>query len=266
MRTMFREHEKYGDLATGAFAAAPLQTEIFSQRTKLMPGSTVQHAERQTDIKTEVLPGQMSQITALKGSAVDTQSRPKRRFGFATIAFIGVLLAGSVLGGAYIYDPTIFGAADEPAAVSPPIVSEPANTNSITPSVETNSVAVVPETQNPVPADSNSATPKAPEQSKNVRSPAAANKPGQSKPEEIVIDGETVYMGKTKITPDGRIETPDHVIDENGITPRTPTTPNVRPVIPPIDMRYMTPRQRRRLQEILRRNRVTMMPSPTPQN
>jgi serine/threonine protein kinase len=267
MRTMFREHEKYADLATGAFAAAPLQTEIFSQRTKLMPGSTVQHAERQTDIKTEVLPGQKSQITALKSPAVDTESRPKRRFGFAAVAFIGVLLAGSVLGGAYIYDPTIFGVAEESEAVSPTTVSEPANTIPITSNTDTNAVAAAPaETQSPAPADANIATPKAPEQSKSVRTPAPPNKSGQAKQEEIVIDGETVYMGKTKITPDGKIETPDHVIDENGVTPRTPTAPNVRPVIPAIDMRYMTPRQRRRLQEILRRNRVTMMPSPSPQN
>lgn len=268
MRTMFREHEKYEDLATGAFAASPLQTEIFSQRTKLMPGSTVHHAERQTDIKTEVLPGQASQLTALKSAAVNTESRPKRRFGLAAVALIGGLLAGSVLGGVYLYDSTIFvGVSEQREAVSPPASADPADPVPVTSNDAVNSVAVAPaETQSPAPADSNSTTAKTSEPAKNVRTPAVPNKSGQTKPQEIIVDGETVYMGKTKITPDGTIETPDHVIDENGVTPRTPTAPNVRPAIPPIDMRYMTPRQRRRLQEILRRNRVTMMPSPSPQN
>ncbi|MEO8043016.1 MAG: serine/threonine-protein kinase [Acidobacteriota bacterium] len=268
MRTMFREYERYADLATGAFAAAPLQTEIFSQRTKLMPGSTVQHAERQTDIKTEVLPGRKSQVTALKSSTVDTESRPKRRSGLAAAGLTGLLLAGSVLGGAYLYDPTIFvGATENPEPVSSTTPAEPVNASSIGLKDDANSVMVAPaETQNQASADSNAATAKVSEPAKNVRTSSVPNMAVQTKPDEIIVDGETVYMGKTKITPDGTIETPDHVIDETGITPRTPTTPNVRPVIPPIDMRYMTPRQRRRLQEILRRNRVTMMPSPTPQN
>ena len=50
MRTMLREHEKYSDLAAGTFEPEPLQTEIFSQRTKVLPASTVHHSERQTDI------------------------------------------------------------------------------------------------------------------------------------------------------------------------------------------------------------------------
>ena len=40
MREMLRDHEEYADLAAGTFAPALQQTEIFSQRTKLMPGST----------------------------------------------------------------------------------------------------------------------------------------------------------------------------------------------------------------------------------
>jgi serine/threonine protein kinase len=273
MRTMFREHEKYADLATGAFAAAPLQTEIFSQRTKLMPGSTVQHAERQTDIKTEVMPGQLSQLTALKSSAADTESRPKRRFGLAAVGLAGVLLAGTVLGGAYLYDPNLF-ASDtqnpEPISTMPP--AEPINAVSVAPDQNINGDSngnVTDEagaTGAPIEANTATTTAKVPEPPKNARTQTPGGKSNQPKAGEIIVDGETIYMGNTKITPDGRIETPDRVIDENGVTPRAPITPNVHPVIPPIDTRYMTPRQRRRLQEILRRNRVTMMPSPSPQN
>jgi hypothetical protein len=181
---------------------------------------------------------------------------------------IGGLLAGSVLGGVYLYDSTIFiGVSDRRETVSPSASADPADAVPVSSNDASSTVAVAPaETQSPTPADSNTTTAKGSEPAKNVRTPAVPNKSGQTKQQEIIVDGETVYMGKTKITPDGTIETPDHVIDENGVTPRTPTAPNVRPVIPPIDMRYMTPRQRRRLQEILRRNRVTMMPSPSPQN
>jgi hypothetical protein len=101
--------------------------------------------------------------------------------------------------------------------------------------------------------------------SRNQRSQSGP-KTADAKPDQIIVDGETIYMGNTKITPEGDIETPDSFIDENGIRPKTPNAPNTRPVvIPPIDTQYMTPRQRRRLQEILRRHRVTVAaPSPTP--
>jgi serine/threonine protein kinase len=271
MRSMFREYERYSDLATGAFAAASLQTEIFSQRTKLMPGSTVHHAERQTDIKTEILPGQLSQVTALKSSAANTESTPRRRLGLAAVGLAGVLLAGTVVGGAYLYDPSLFaGVADDPEAISTTPPAEQISAPSSIPdqNVNTNAAMAAETAGTSAPAEANTAPAavKAPETSKNVKTQSPGGKTVQPKGGEIVVDGETVYMGNTKIKPDGTIETPDHVIDENGITPRTPVAPNVRPVIPPIDMRYMTPRQRRRLQEILRRNRVTVMPSPSPQN
>ncbi|MEO8574651.1 MAG: hypothetical protein ABI481_11830 [Pyrinomonadaceae bacterium] len=56
------------------------------------------------------------------------------------------------------------------------------------------------------------------------------------------------------------------VIDKNGIRPRPPVVPNTRRTIPTIDMRYMTPAERQRLRETLRRNDIKMMLSPTPPN
>lgn len=267
MRTMLREHESHSDLAAGTFAAAPGQTEIFSQQTKIMPGSTVHEAKRQTDIKTEILPGQLSQLTALKSSAPDTAARPGRRFGFVAIALAGILLAGTVLGGVYLYDPNIF--VGDTKAPDAAVTTSPAEEiNAISSAANENANAIAePEPDSVTPAQSNNATARASEPTKNARTQAAAaNRAGQSRPDQVIVDDGTVYIGNTKITPDGKIETPDHVIDENGVMPRTPNVPNVRPVIPPIDMRYMTPQQRRRLMQTLRRNRVTMMPSPTPQN
>jgi len=264
MRSMLREYEKYSDLAVGQFAAAPVQTEIFSQRTKIMPGSTINDAGRQTDVKTEIMPGSLSQVTALKSSASDTASKPQGRLRLAPIGLAGVLLVGTVLGGAYLYDPSLFlGETPDPGAVETALPT--AETNPVSQDVNLNTTNAAVEATTSDSGDANSATAKISEPSKNVRSQTAPSKSAQAKPGEINIDRETIYAGNTKVT-DGKIETGDHVIDENGISPRTPTIPNVNPAIPPIDMRYMTPRQRRRLQEALRRNRVTTMPRRTPLN
>ncbi|HUS00009.1 MAG TPA: hypothetical protein VMZ26_18240, partial [Pyrinomonadaceae bacterium] len=173
-----------------------------------------------------------------------------------------VVVAGAALCGAYLYNPVFFaGEAKAPEAVP------------VAPAIEMNSVPTAAnanvdgpaEAESAAPAESNAAIAKTQEPAKTVRAQDGASKPRQPKADQIIIDGETVYMGNTKITED-RIETPDAVIDENGITPRQPKTPKVRPEIPPIDMRYMTPAQRQRLLQTLRRNGVRMMPSPAPKN
>jgi serine/threonine protein kinase len=279
MRTMLREHERYADLVDHAFAAAPLQTEIFSQRTKLMPGSTVHHADRQTDIKTEVLPNQLSQVTAVRALASDTASGSKRRPSAVALGVAGVLLAGTVVGGAFLYKSGVFVHEDsQPEAVA--TTPAPPDTNSIAAdsNTATDSVADVnsytssntdpqASAESRTSTDAAIATPKTTDQGKNTRAQSGSNRSVRPDPNQIIVDGETVYMGNTKITPEGRIEMPDRVIDENGVTMLKPTTPNVKPpVIPPIDPRYMTPRQRRRLMEALRRNQIRMQPRPTPQN
>lgn len=271
MRAMLKDHEKYADLVPDTSAiAAPLGTEIYSQQTKILPGATVQSADRPTDVKTEVMPGSVSQVTAMKGSAAgNTSSGPKRRFAIAAVGVIALLLVGSVLGGAYLFSPSMFaGDSEAPPAAdpNPPVVetqAAPENSNS-----NVNAMADA-SASSGASADVtiDSAAPRQSESKSDKPAQPTAAKPPRAKPDEIIVDGETVYMGNTKITPDGTIETPDHIIDENGVTPRRPMPPNTRPVvIPPIDMRYMTPQQRRKLQEALRRHRVTMAPSPTPEN
>jgi serine/threonine protein kinase len=270
MRTMLKEHGKYAELvADTAAAPVPLETNIYSQPTQILPGATVQFADRPTDVKTEVMPGSVSQLTATRGSAGNTSSTPKRRFAIAAVSLVALLLVGSVLGGAYLFNPSIFADdSDAPPVVDPSVpvaetkaAAEESNSN-VNAAADASassgaSAPVMTEVTSPRQSESRNDKPAQP--------PA---KPAASKPNQIIVDGETVYMGNTKISPDGTIETPDHIIDDNGITPRRPMPPNTRPVvIPQIDMRYMTPRQRRRLQEALRRHQVTMAPpTPTPQN
>ena len=261
MREMLREHEKYDDLATGTFEPAPLQTEIFSQKTKILPGSTVQHGVSQTDIKTEIFPGQVSQLTAVRSAAADTSSGSKRRRGFLAAGFAGILALAAALWGAYIYGPALF--ADEtksPEAVATPQIEE---ATTMIPDVNTNANANTSSETQPDVSGVATVNPSAPKTAETPKTARAQTGGGKGKRDEIVIDGDTVYMGNTKITEDG-IETPDTVIDENGIRPRPPSVPNTRRTIPPIDMRYMTPAQRQKLLETLRRNGVKMAPSPRP--
>ena len=275
MRAMLKEHEKYADIvAETSSVIAPLKTEIYSQETKILPGATVQAGDRPTDVKTEIMPGALSQVTALKSAAGDTSSSPKRRFAIAAAGFIALLLVGSVLGGAYFFSPSIFtDETEQPLPVTEPSVTAEATSLAAPENSNSDVNAAADATTPPGEASASVATdvtsPRPPDTRNSKPAESGTSKPGRTaKPDEIIVDGETVYMGNTKITPDGTIETPDHIIDENGITPRKPRTPGVQPpvVIPPIDMRYMTPQQRRRLQEALRKHRVTMAPSPTPEN
>ena len=269
MRTMLRENEKYAELASSDFADAGPPPEIFSQATKILPGSTVQHNDRQTDIKTEVLPREMSQVTSVKSLSADGDPKRGRRFGLAA-AVAAVLLTGTVLGGAYLYDPTLFtreetrnpeAVVDAPAAAANSIAFYPlANANVNANSVpEANTAMAAAER----PADRNTTTAKTSEPAKSTRTQSAAGATRQIQAgddDEVMVDGETVYIGNMKVGPDGQIETTNRV----RTTPRSPNVPGVDPVIPPINMRHMTPRQRQRLLETLRKHRVTIAPSPTP--
>ena len=84
---------------------------------------------------------------------------------------------------------------------------------------------------------------------------------------EASYDGKTIYVGNIKVHSDGKVETREHVIDENGITPKVRPIPRIGPDGLP-DPRYLTPAQRRKLQELRRRGLLPPLParSPYPQN
>jgi serine/threonine protein kinase len=262
MRAMLREPEQYADVVAAMPAPEPLYaTEIHSARTKIMPGSTIHDAGRQTDVKTEVMPSDLSQLTALKSGGAQTASSSRRRFGLVAGALSALVLAGSVVGGVYLYDPALFNVDHEdqpvptaeapvveevqPAAVAPTTDGgAAANVESATANVNTTSTAV--------------AKPTGP--AKTARAQSSTNTGGKAevRSDRVIVDGDTVYIGNTKIT-DDRVETPDRVIDGNGITPQRP---RMQP-IPPPDLRHLTPEQRRRVLRTLRRNGI-IVARPTP--
>lgn len=273
MQSMLRDHQQFEHLAatsaTAAAVAAPLQTEIFSQRTKIMPGSTIHDGGRLTDVKTEVLPQQLSQVTALKGATGNTDPGVSgRRFGLGAVAMAGIMLAGTVAGGVYLFEPALFGGSDtveeQPAAEALPVeasIPQPA-VNSVVANIEVPAEAASSNSISPKTGASTEAKPV--ETTKSGRPEPETNKEPVLKPGQVIVDGDTIYMGNTKIV-NGRIETPDGVIDENGVMRRTPPVPGVEPParsMPMPDLRHLTPEQRRRVLRTLRRNVV--LPRPTP--
>ena len=270
MRTMLREHEKHEQLAvtTGQAAFATAQnTEIYTQQTKIMPGSTIHEGGRLTDLKTEVMPGPVSQLTALKSSAEHTAAGKRRRgIGFfVTAAFAALLLCGSVIGGVYLFNPALFGEenAETEPAVAVPLAAEAETVNANVNAAPDNSA--VAQTADAAAASTPSSPPlRYVEPPKNTRNNASANRQIQLKPDEIMVDGDTVYMGNTKIT-NGRVETPNRVIQNDDINVNPPDTPLVRQPQRPIqlpDLRHLTPEQRRRVLRALRRNGIVPRPSP----
>ena len=269
MRTMLREHEKYeSQAATVVDRALAASASLHAQETRLMPGSTIGEPGRHTDGKTELLGAPLSHVTALRGE--DTGSKKRRRSVWAVAALVVILVAGPLIGASYFYYPRFFDderTAPEPQAVLP--VSEQV----IPETPQANASAVDDNSPTEIAANSGAPTAVAAANSSSKTEPGKPARNVTANPSEpsaptgkITIDGDTVYLGDTKIT-DDKIETPDAVIDDNGVVRRTPPPPGVHrppPVISPSDLRHLTPDQRRRVVRALRRSGITIAPRPSP--
>lgn len=280
MRQMLRDHRNYEHLASVSNDADTFAgTEISSQRTKLMPGSTQRQMDGPTGAKTEVLPAYISSETAVRtgdanrntgpeplsfaAAGLKTARKPKRSFAFASAA--GLLLAGSVAAGVYVYNPGIFSfpgvTTSEPQPASN--TAENANASASVPAVNSAEIVTPPPSETDGAAAKSVDTPVQPDkptakQASKIAKTAPSDKKAVASDglDDADIDGKTIYVGNMKIK-NGRVETPDAFIDENGITPKVPAVPNVEPshpVMPP-NLRNLTPQQRRKLQMIRRRNK-----------
>lgn len=265
MREMLREPDQYADSA-GAQATAPamLPTELHSAQTKIMPGSTIHDGGRQTDIKTELLPRNVSEVTAVKGVPLRTDASKRRRFPPALMALVAVLLAGTAIGGVLLLNSDSGAVRTNDVEVgTEPQVEAIETTDLPPPETDANAEAEAGESAT---ADANAgsatstaaATAKAP---KPNRPATTAPQADQSQRDQVILDddGETIYVGNTRIR-NGRVETPDRVIGPDGMVPR----PGANVPIPPPDLRHLTPDQRRRVLRALRRNNVIIQ-RPTPQ-
>ncbi len=266
MRTMIKDYDNYDHLAADANDANTVaNADIASQNTKLMPGATRQGIDRQTDIKTELLPAYVSKETALRTSAVagvaDASTstpnavRPQtRRFAFASAA--GLLLAGSLAAGVYVYNPGLFSTGN-PVTDESQIPSQTVESNNVEASVQP--APPVSETSGSNEKDAqtkaeNERTP-AKQASKTVKTGADGKRiAADDNVDDFDLDGKTIYVGNMKIR-NGKVETPTSTIDETGVTPRVPNVEPPYPVMPP-NFKNLTPEQRRKLQIMRRRNQL----------
>lgn len=261
MRQMLREHESYAYLAENVSAwQQPVPADIFSQKTKLMPGTTRQFVG-QTDVKTAIQPGGMSEVTAVRTQAATHSEHRTSRF-LAKAAGLVLLLAGAGVGGAYLFEYT------EPNSRMQKLAEVPAVKEPSPPTVSAESVAVA-ESEPSIaeaPAEPVKSGPAAKTAAtvKSSRAALADKKRAEADVDKVVVDGRTVRIGNMKIV-DGKLVTPDGVVIEEGLVPKSPGVHPVPPGFPADWNKYMTPEQRRKI-KILQQNGKwpSPLPKPTP--
>jgi serine/threonine protein kinase len=259
MRQMLRNHAEYADrvlpVANAAFVASP---DFSSQKTKLLHHDTLQEGGKLTDVKTAIMPQNISQETRVR-------TTPRRKNRVAAAVLGAILIVGGAIAGTYVYDPALFGASSESSGAVPAVEPEPA---AVIQSAENSDANTVVESTANV---SNAATaavpattaPKAPDASRPTKAAGASQKT-QVGNEAIVIEGDTIRVGNMRIR-NGVIETPSTYIDENGIRRKIPSPKAPAfPALSPEQLQKLTPEERIRLREYLR-NQYRPPPAPTPQ-
>lgn len=272
MRQMFRESSNYAYLADANTVVTPQTDEqVFAQKTRLMPEATQASPGMQTDVKTEVMPGYLSELTSVRdgastgpvkaatlvgqASAVASPARSKRPMAMAA-GIVGLLLVGAaVAGGLYTFKPGLFGVSKPgPVQADPPASAVPASSNATAVSNAETAPAntVLPDTAASKPAEEKPAVGDKPASTaKTGKAQSDANSSVSS--ETINIQGDDENLpGEVVITE-----------NSNGKTTTMRVMPgNVRPPYPPptgperfpygIDPSKLTPAQRRRLREAIR--------------
>lgn len=288
MRQMFRESENYAYLADPAtIAISSEKTAALGQGTQVGPGATQAGSANSSDAKTEILPANLSQLTSVKAgekgvkqtnvAAHLTSAPPKRRFGFAAGA-LGMLLVGAaVASGLYVFKPSVFGITPansdkttETAADVPPVVADTNavananaidNTNSAQASAASSATAA-----NKTESRTADTTAKTDDTAKN-------NKADEDTVTMVDEDGTTVQFpagGKTgdvvvtEKNADGSTRT--SVIRNTQLPPNVQRPPTQGGPFPPgFDPRNLTPEQKRRMKEYIRRHGRPPTPAQTPQ-
>ncbi len=286
MRQMLANSENYAYLAaSGTDAVEHNEAHVFAQPTRLMPEQTNAGNVQHTDVKTEVMSADVSQVTSVRDlsavftpsggatsvSDANTNAAPKKRRGMAASAAAVAVLAiiGMAAGGAYLYDPAIFGSSGgsgqnvgntKPTGEKNSVVPDSSQSTIGNTSIDSNIQAGTASNTASTPAEKEKAVDtaaKQPTAAKNGK-PATSGDlnagdstidiqapPDEDLPENMVI---------TKKNPDGTTTTMR--IRKPGQTPPTTVRPDMRidgPAIDGIDMSKLTPAQRRKVRDAIRR-------------
>lgn len=271
MRQMLRESENYAHLATAAASSTAVgDTSVFSQPTQLMSDDTRAAALQNTDVKTSVASGYVSEETSVNprrisnGGVVDPT--PKRSGLAVAVSALAVLLVGgAIAGGLYIVKPSVFGAAPETQMTVSPLPV--ANADSAPANIEPAQIAA----ETAANSDAKSST----------DDPRITDKQGESaKTGKTVSERPKTSEGET-VNISGDPDDPDQVTitktDKSGkittMTVRPKELPNV-PTPPgegedPFPRNFkpngLTPEQIRKLQRIRRNNEMRRQAN-VPQN
>ena len=295
MRSMLRDHPSYASLALDTFSVArgSSTADLHDQKTKLMPGATFNEGGRGTHAKTEILPDNMSQVTAIRPLAGGRQtdeslggiSRPaavnkKKQFALAAAGLV-LLMLGSAVAGVYVFSENLFGEERRQEPVSenagPPAapVAEPSKPEEVQAATVTEENANTAEADVPVEAPPETTVARRPETQRKAKSGATVD-PDPNLDEVVVGDPndedkvifkkDSIYVGNMKVK-DGKVYMPDGTVYEMK-KPVTPIKPGVHAApIPPMDMQRLTPEQRRKLrllQERFPQGYPVTAPTPKP--
>lgn len=288
MRQMLHESEKYAYLAEAADSADTIaDPQVFAQATQLMSDDTKAGGIRSTEMKTEVLPTEHSELTAVENLAPANVTRAaaanltsavppaRRRFGAAIGALVLLLVGGAVAGGLFLTNPTLFGVSQQKEDPSEP-VSAPvtaANTGADSGSEATSLSAGTPD------ASGRDENPGKAAEPLNEKTSAPA-KESQSSPNSRSVpkaeSGDIVeFSSDDPDIPPGGVVIKQQ--DENGKVTTLKVNPGIQPpnvrnpsgtnpIFPNgFDPQNLTPEQRRKLQKVIRmRPRPPGMPQDQP--
>jgi serine/threonine protein kinase len=261
MREMLADHERFSDAEFALADGEERETSHSERRTRLMARGTRQDDAYQTDIKTQILPLIGPDQTSVNTDSPARAAHPRNLVRKASAA--ALILAGIAAGAVYFADPALFGSDSKPDAV-PEVISK-----DVLPAAEANSDAADPVGPSvPPAANGKAAATTAPGTDKPSAAKTAAKTGGQAKGQNATVDGDTIHIGNMTIR-DGVIETPDTIIDENGVRRKFPMRPKAVPIKPltPEQMQYLSPEQQQKLEKLirdqeLRRQQIPARPTP----
>lgn len=240
MRRMLHDNEKYAIFAVATGPAAA--TQALGGATQLMADETA--SPRQMDIKTEIMPANLSQATSLAQKRV-TDVPAKRRFGFAAVAGLLLALVGVVVGGMFIVQPWLFVAEPEVQKVSPMPMS-----------VQTNALPdASPETEQAATGGAQAANVEEPQPDTKTEQTGPTKKTTVTQKNEPKVETKIVTQ-RPEPDPLGRPE-----LEPEPYPPTQQRPPN-KMAPPRIDPKQLTPAQRRKLQQMRRNGQLPPPPQP----
>jgi hypothetical protein len=274
LRDRLRDHTQYTHQTSPAMPPQAVQTQssVFGAPTIANQESTFA-AVGGSEALTQLLPDNLSKVTSIRDTRSNSEriaplaesAKPRRNFKFAIAGLIGIFVLALAGLGLYMTDGFAerdavsdqpAAAADQPHAsnVEPPVTLE-AESAAANSNVEAN-----------VAAPTGAQTERRVERSQSA--PVAVKKPlgnndanAADSDEKVVVNGDSIWVGNVLVNK-GRVVTPGQGFDFN-MQPPNVRIPNV-----PIDPRYVTPEQRRKLRLLRQRYPGTAVPqpSPTPRN